>query len=124
MTANRNIATRSVGAMIPRTPSQLTKEFKCTIDTLRSRFGLNDTEVLITLRLITWERLAREQVIAIGTCGHRSVKLQQKDRARIVALIGFGGALGGAKSQQESMMERPPARPADRLNATPAPGNE
>jgi hypothetical protein len=44
-------------------------------DTLRLTPGLNPTEIQILLRLITWERLAREQICAIATCGHRPVKI-------------------------------------------------
>jgi DNA-binding response OmpR family regulator len=42
---------------------------------LRSVLGLNDTETQILLRLMTWERIAREQICALATCGHQSIKL-------------------------------------------------
>jgi hypothetical protein len=44
-------------------------------DTLRLKLGLNDTEIQILLRLVTWERLAREQVRAIAMCERRPVKI-------------------------------------------------
>jgi DNA-binding response OmpR family regulator len=42
---------------------------------LQSTFGLNRNEIEILLRLVAWGSLAREQVCAIATCGHRSVSI-------------------------------------------------
>jgi hypothetical protein len=70
---------------------------------LGSTLGLNDTETQILLRLVTWDRLAREQVRAIATCGHRPVKIGsvnaivrglrkklEKHKIKIDAVNGFG----------------------------------
>jgi hypothetical protein len=43
--------------------------------TLQSILGLNRNEVELLMRLVAWGRLAREQVPAIATCGHRSVSI-------------------------------------------------
>jgi len=42
--------------------------------TLQSLLGLNRNEIELLMRLVAWGRLAREQIPAIATCGHRSVK--------------------------------------------------
>ena len=44
-------------------------------DKLRAMLGLNDTKTRTLLRLMTWERIAREQICALATCGHQSIKL-------------------------------------------------
>jgi hypothetical protein len=93
--------------------------------TLQSMLGLNRNEIELLLRLVAWGSLAREQIPAIATCGHRPVKLSsvnaivrglrkklvtrgielttirefgwglnQRDREKIVALIGPRQGLG------------------------------
>jgi hypothetical protein len=74
--------------------------------TLQSMLGLNRNEIEILLRLVAWGSLAREQIPAIATCGHRSVSinsvnaivrgLRQKLAAHDIALVtvhGFGWKL-------------------------------
>jgi hypothetical protein len=39
--------------------------------TLQSMLGLNRNEIEILMRLVAWGSLAREQIPAIATCGHR-----------------------------------------------------
>jgi hypothetical protein len=64
---------------------------------------LNHNEIEILLRLVAWGRLAREQVCAIATCGHRPVKLGSvsaivrelrkklaKHKIKLVTVHGFG----------------------------------
>ena len=38
--------------------------------TLQSRLGLNGNELAVLLRLVVWERLAKEQVCALAVRGH------------------------------------------------------
>jgi hypothetical protein len=100
---------------------------------LQLQLALNPTEAQIAMRLTTQGCVAREQICAIGTCGHRSVKagsvgaivrglrrklavygiaiagingfgweLRQKDREKIIALIGPRGS-GRASAKAASV---------------------
>jgi hypothetical protein len=75
-----NVAAEPIASTIPDTPSRTWETFQMPETsplpaTLQSTLGLNRTEIELLLRLVAWGSLAREQIPAIATCGHRSVKL-------------------------------------------------
>jgi hypothetical protein len=61
--------------MTPARPPARGKHSNAKEITLQSMLGLNRNEIEILMRLVAWGSLAREQIPAIATCGHRPVKI-------------------------------------------------
>ena len=60
---------------MPETPPSRCKPNNSLPDTLQSRLELNSNELAVLLRLVVWERLAKEQVCAIAVRGHQPIRL-------------------------------------------------
>jgi len=99
-------------------------------DSLQKQLSLNGTELRVLLRLLTWERLAREQVCAITGVKLNSVnsiigalrRKLAKHKIELVTVRDFGWALPPKGQTKIIGMIKPAAgKPADqRVDAEPA----